>query len=160
MGVYGQFICPTWEEDRVARPCVCVSQRERKRHIQAYVFIHTPCNITFHNSLLFLIYIYMPVCVCVCVCVMNSMQLIPAREASSCEATQEIPHMLWNPKIHYRLHKSQPMGPILSHINPAYATTYIHIVTYQEVAWLNKTWILVETWIYSVRLQPRRLTIT
>jgi hypothetical protein len=38
-------------------------------------------------------------------------------------ASQDIPHLLWNPNVHYHVNKSQSLIPILRKVNVVYAHT-------------------------------------
>jgi hypothetical protein len=53
------------------------------------------------------------------------MELNPSWETTSRSATQEVPNILWNLKVHYRVRKNPPRIPTLSqadavHITPFY----------------------------------------
>ena len=53
----------------------------------------------------------------------HSMVQSPSWEANWFAASQEIPRILWNSKVHYRTHKPPPPVPILGQPNPVHIPT-------------------------------------
>jgi hypothetical protein len=63
-----------------------------------------------------------------------SMEQSPSWEANWSPASQEIPRILWNPKVRYRIHKCAAPVPILSQINPVHTPHIIsHVPSCQSI---------------------------
>ena len=52
-----------------------------------------------------------------------SMEQSPSWEANRFAVSQEIPHILWNPKVHYHIHTHPPPVPIPSQLDPVHIRT-------------------------------------
>jgi hypothetical protein len=68
------------------------------------------------------------------------MELSLSSETASCAANQEFPKMLWNPKVHYRVHKSPPLASILSEFNPVEAISSYLSKIYFNIIYLPTSW--------------------
>ena len=62
-----------------------------------------------------------------------SMQQSPSWEANWFGASQEIPRILWNSKVHYRIHKCPPPVPILNQLDPVHTPTSHFLKIYLNI---------------------------
>jgi hypothetical protein len=64
------------------------------------------------------------------------MELDSLWEAASCAATQELPSILWNRKVHHRVHKSPILSQIDSiHINPSGLSKIHFNIVHTPTSW-------------------------
>jgi hypothetical protein len=70
-------------------------------------------------------------------------ELSPYRGAASCAGTQELASILRNPMVQYRVHKSPPLVPLLSHINPIRTISFniVHPLTSWSSQWSLSFWL-------------------
>ena len=68
-----------------------------------------------------------------------SIEQTSSLEADRFSASQEISQILWNPTVHYRIHKFPPPFPVLSQIDPVHIPTSHFLKIHLNIILLSTT---------------------
>ena len=69
-----------------------------------------------------------------------SIEQSPSWEAKWFSPSQEIPYILWNPNVHYRIHKCPPPVPILSQLDPVHTPTSYFLKIHLNIILPSTPW--------------------